>query len=198
VTVVITVVNILIRTLVIYMIERVGYWTVTGEISAIMVTCFIMTFFNTAILLLLADANLSEIKGLSWIPLNGPFPDLTEEWYIVIAPSLILTMVLNAASPLITLTSAAMTTVIFRSLDQGCGNYCCCKPAESTKCMTIQQYVNLYGGPPHVMSYKYSALLTTVCVTFMYGLALPELFPIAAATYWIYYVIEKFMITYYY
>jgi hypothetical protein len=41
------------------MIKKVGYKTISGEISAIMVTIFIATFFNTAILLLLADANLS-------------------------------------------------------------------------------------------------------------------------------------------
>lgn len=79
VTVVITVVNIIIRTLVIAMITRVGYWTQTGEIAAIMTTIFIATFFNTAVLLLLADANLKQVTLLSWLPgFNGPFPDLTE------------------------------------------------------------------------------------------------------------------------
>lgn len=48
------------------------------------------------------------------------------------------------------------------------------------------------------MSYKYSALLTTVCVTFMYGIALPELFPIASLTFFNYYVVDKFLITYFY
>lgn len=48
------------------------------------------------------------------------------------------------------------------------------------------------------MSYKYSALLTTVCVTFMYGVALPVLFPMAAFTFWNYYVVERYLITYWY
>jgi hypothetical protein len=72
------------------------------------------------------------------------------------------------------------------------------KPDKGTKCKTIQAYVNLYGGPPHVMSTKYSALMTTVCVTFMYGVCLPELFLIAALCYFLYYVCEKFLVTYYY
>lgn len=200
VSVVITVVNIIIRTFCIFMIKRVGYWTLTGEISAIMVTVFIMTFFNTAILLLLADASFKDNPTLSWLPgFNGPFPDLTEEWYIVIAPSLIFTMFLNACSPLIEICTAFLTSIVFRALDQGCSNYCCCKGGEKpTKCKTIQEYVNLYGGPPHTMSTKYSALMSTVCVTFMYGAALPELWLIAAFCYFNYYVIEKFLITYYY
>lgn len=119
VTVVITVVNIMIRTLCIFMIKKVGYWTVTGEITAIMVTVYIMTFFNTAVLLLLADANLGQIKVLGWIPglQGGVFPDLTEQWYIIIAPSLILTMFLNALSPLITIGSALATGFLFKGMD---------------------------------------------------------------------------------
>lgn len=138
VTVVITVVNIIIRSLVIFMITKVGYWTESGEIAAIMVTVYIMTFFNTAILLLLADANLKQIPVLSWLPLNGPFPDLTEEWYIVIAPSLIFTMFLNACTPWIDVITAILTQVLSRGLDQGFSSYLCCKPNKTTKCKTIQ------------------------------------------------------------
>jgi hypothetical protein len=41
------------------LIKMVGYHTETGEIASITLTIFIATFFNTAILLLLADADLS-------------------------------------------------------------------------------------------------------------------------------------------
>lgn len=61
-----------------------------------MISIFVATFFNTAILLLLADADLGQTTFLSWIPLRGPYPDLTENWYLNIAPSLIFTMLLNA------------------------------------------------------------------------------------------------------
>ena len=55
----ITIVNIVIRSFCIWLIQMVGYKTITGEIAAITVTIFVATFFNTAILLLLADADLS-------------------------------------------------------------------------------------------------------------------------------------------
>lgn len=127
VTVAITVVNIIIRSLCIFLIKKVGYHTETQEITAIMMTIFIATFFNTAILLLLADADLGEVKLLSWIPgLKGPFPDLTEQWYIIIAPSMILTMFLNSIYPWIDFGISFGTMVITRSLDQGFKSYCCC------------------------------------------------------------------------
>lgn len=138
ITVIITVVNILIRTLVILMIKKVGYHTATAEIAAIMVTVYVATFFNTGILLLLADANTNQVKSLAWFPfLNGPFPDLTEDWYIVIAPSLILTMFLNAITPYIEIVSYLLTDAIKRGLDQGCSNYLKCKTPKTTKCKTI-------------------------------------------------------------
>lgn len=96
VSVAITVVNTIIRTANIILIKKVGYHTESSEITSIMISIFVATFFNTAILLLLADADLGQTTFLSWIPLRGPYPDLTENWYLNIAPSLIFTMLLNA------------------------------------------------------------------------------------------------------
>lgn len=117
VTVVITIVNTIITMLCKFMISKVGYHTITGEITAITMSIFIATFFNTAILLLLADADLSQVLLLSWIPMAGPFPDLTEQWYIVVAPSLIMTMMINAFYPYIDLGISFGTLALFRALD---------------------------------------------------------------------------------
>ena len=48
------------------------------------------------------------------------------------------------------------------------------------------------------MHFKYAAILNTIWVTFMFGLALPLLFPIAALTFINYYFCEKVLLTYYY
>lgn len=58
ITGIITIVNTIIAMLCKFMITRIGYHTVTGEITAITMSIFIATFFNTAILLLLAQADL--------------------------------------------------------------------------------------------------------------------------------------------
>lgn len=111
---------------------------------------------------------------------------------------MILTMFLNAIYPFCDLAISFGTIALYKALDQGWSSYCCCKPDKTTKCKTIQEYVNLYAGPQHVMHFKYSAILTTVCVTFMYGIAIPELYVIGAFTFFCYYIVEKFCITYYY
>ena len=58
--------------------------------------------------------------------------------------------------------------------------------------------MNLYAGPDYLMHFKYAAILNTVWVTFMFGLALPRLFPIAAFTFFNNYVVERLLLTYYY
>ena len=64
--------------------------------------------------------------------------------------------------------------------------------------MTIQAYVNLYSGPQHLMHFKYASVMNTIYTTFMYGFALPVLFPIAALTFINIYIVEKLTVAYWY
>lgn len=72
-----------------------------------------------------------------------------------------------------------------------------CKRGQ-TKCTTIQQYVNIYSGPDYELHFKYAAILNMCFVTFMYGLILPILFPIALLFFVLMYIIEKLSLTYFF
>jgi len=48
------------------------------------------------------------------------------------------------------------------------------------------------------MHFKYSSMMNVTFVTFMYGLAIPILFPIALLSYIVLYTVEKLFITYIY
>ena len=56
-TVLITIINMVIQVISIFLIEHVGFHTYTEVAAAIMSTVTIASFFNTAILLLLTSAN---------------------------------------------------------------------------------------------------------------------------------------------
>lgn len=58
--------------------------------------------------------------------------------------------------------------------------------------------MDLYSGPEYLIHFRYSSMLNVIFVTFMYGMALPVLFPIAFLFFVILYVQERFLITYYY
>jgi hypothetical protein len=58
--------------------------------------------------------------------------------------------------------------------------------------------VDIYSGPLYFIHYKYSAILNITFVTFMYGLGLPILFPVAVLAFLVLYWVEKLMLYYSY
>jgi hypothetical protein len=79
---------------------------------------------------------------------------------------------------------------LFRVLDSGC------KSRKNTKSLTIQNYVNIYSGPEYQMHFKYAAMLNVVFVTFMYGMAIPLLFPLAFLFFLISIIVERLTLAY--
>ena len=67
-----------------------------------------------------------------------------------------------------------------------------------TKTTQIYQYLDLYSGAEYIIHFKYSILLNTTYVTMMYGLGLPILFPIAAFSYFVFWVTERYQMAYTY
>lgn len=186
------VINIILRTINIKLIQLIGYHTESEQTQVIMKSIFFTQFINTAILLLLVNANTQQ-TFLAFLGLDGQFPDFTFEWYIDIGPALIQTMFIAAIFPIIEFGYGYPMKWFFRRLDKGKD-----PSGNTTKKVTIQQYVNLFAGPDHLLHFKYSSVMNVTFVTFMYGLALPLLFPIALLAFFVLYVTEKLTITYYY
>ena len=113
-------------------------------------------------------------------------------WFRTIGNTLIGTMWFNAWFPILEVLMYWGLRLLFRWLDGGCCN--CDK--YKTKKTSIQGYLDAYTGPVYLMHYKYSTLLNVVFVTFMYGLAMPILFPIAMLSMFILYFQEKLMLYY--
>ena len=80
----IVVINKILTTVAIAGITWIGYDTHSEKDSKITNGVFAAQFFNTAILLLLVNANLSEVTPMiGWI-FNGPFNDFIPLWYRVV------------------------------------------------------------------------------------------------------------------
>lgn len=187
----------IIRDVSIIMIEYIGFHTETEQTAAIMSLITVATFFNTAILMLLANAN-TEDTVLSWIPLRGTMTDLNLNWYTDIADELVITMLINSIYVYLGFVMQAGMMILFRSLDKGCANFWYCRTTDQTKAKTIQQYVNIYAGPPHLMHFKYATCMNTIYTCFMYGLAMPVMFPIGCLTFLNIYIVEKLCVAYWY
>jgi len=113
----IVVINLLLRNSMLTLISWIGYHTESQQTNAIMVSIFIAQFFNTAILLLLTNAN-TEMAGLSFIPLKGKYPDLNFEWYNDIGASFVITMLTAALFPVIEFSIGFGMKSAFKFLDR--------------------------------------------------------------------------------
>jgi len=103
-------------------------------------------------------------------------------------------MIVNAVFPIVEFFGFWFMRFGFRLMDRGftsCNSY-------DTKKTSIQQYVELYSGPVYLMHFKYSVILNVSFITFMYGLALPILFPIAAFSFLVLFLAEKIQFYYSY
>jgi len=102
-SVLITVVNSILQVVIALLMEKVGYHTISQLTTETMTAIFTAMFFNTAIILIIVDANFTYIPHLSWVPLHGLYPDFEYSWYVSIAPSLLFTMVINSVYDWITI-----------------------------------------------------------------------------------------------
>mmetsp|Transcript_6920 Transcript_6920/g.5166 ORF Transcript_6920/g.5166 Transcript_6920/m.5166 type:complete len:223 (-) Transcript_6920:562-1230(-) len=153
-----------------------------------------MTFFNTALLLLLANANFSEAK----IPflkdyLRGKYTDFHAGWFVEVGETLVKTMIINAFMPLVEFGIGWGMSTFFRMMDRSFGS-----DTYKSKCKSVQQYVERYSGPVYQIHFRYSTILNTVFVTCMYGTAIPILYPVALLSFTILYLMERLLVFYYY
>lgn len=78
------------------LITWVGFTTHTEEIVKITNSIFIAQFFNTGILIVLVNANLSDNFTFLGTILHGPFTDYSPMWYKVCGYYIVQTMLVNA------------------------------------------------------------------------------------------------------
>lgn len=87
VTILVTIINIVIRTVNIKLITSIGYATVSKQVSLIMLSIFWATFINTGIILLMTNAELKDTPyPLALFPIHSQYPDFNENWYEQIGP----------------------------------------------------------------------------------------------------------------
>lgn len=117
----------------------------TQIVKQIYSSILISQFFNTAIILLISDANFEDFKLLSFLPFKGSNKDFTTQWHVVTGPLIVQTMLVLAFSPYYTFVPSYLQKFILRCYDSGLGHLT--NPLFKTKKTTVQQFLNLYSGP---------------------------------------------------
>ena len=99
VTVFIVALNVVLKMTAISLISWIGYDTHSETMTKITNGVFLLQFFNTAILLILVNANLSDVSSFLGNIFDGTFYDYSPQWYATVGNTLIETMLLNAFMP---------------------------------------------------------------------------------------------------
>lgn len=186
-------INYVLRLFIIKLIIYLGKDTESEQTKLITNGVFIVQFFNTALLLLMVNANLTEQSDFLGSFFARKITDFNTIWFADIGNTLIGAMIFNLYWPIMEFCAFYGLRTTFRLLDKSFNI-----KSDSTKKTTIQQYIELYSGPTFFIHYKYSTILNIVFVTMMYGIGLPILFPIASGSLFVLFVVEKIMIHYSY
>lgn len=158
------------------LISWIGYASETEKLSKITSFTFYMLFFNTAFLLLMVNADMSE-QPFSFGLTMGSYADFNALWWKAIGNALLSTMLINSIFPIVEFFMYwGLLRFPFRWMDK---SWSCSTDPEKTRKTSITSYIDCYAGPEFLMHFKYSSILNIIFVTFMYGLGLPMLFPYA-------------------
>lgn len=103
-------------------------------------------------------------------------------------------MIFNAGFPLVEYLFFLSERVFSRVRDKGMNGYCGTK--RITKHVTLSSYCEYYSSPPFPIHFKYSLMMNTVFVCFMYGAGIPLLFIIALLSFALFYCLEKIILVY--
>lgn len=100
-----------------------------------------MQYFNTAFLLLLVNADLSE-QPFSFGLTGGVESDFDKTWYKIIGNTIVATMIFSAVFPLMEAMGFFSLRLLTRIMDKGFTS-----DPYVTKRTSIQGYINTYSGP---------------------------------------------------
>ena len=188
----ISIFNYSLRGLIIYFVKKIGYDSLTKEISLIRFFIAKVSVFNKCVLIILTTANF-EFTDYAF---NGTFSDFNKKWYKTNGIIIVSTMLISTFFPLITISLEYFQDYCWRAYDQGT-----LRPLHfpiTTKCKTIAEYMSWYSGPEFLIHYKYAELETICVICLLYGPGIPMLFPLGLLNLCIIFVIERFALAKFY
>jgi len=191
VSIIIVIVNTILKFATIYGIYWVGEDTNSEQLTSITNGVFIAQFFNTGILILLVNGNMTEHEPHRLTKfIRGPFYDYYPMWYQEVGMKILMTMLINSILPYTVLASSFIVPKLMRGLDSKF------KGVYQTKKTSMASYIDLYSGKDYVIHFKYSNILNIVYVTMLYGIGMPILFPVAAFNFLNQYICERYILAY--
>lgn len=197
VSMLIVIVNFILKTMLIDLVSSLRLKTVTAETNYTMIAIWVGQFVNTAILVVLNNAAFNDIDGgygpLSQLFRVGTMTDFNVEWYKTVGTLLMKTLLMAGLWPLIEFAMFWSMIAFFRWMDKGFGS-----DEWFSKSPSLQAYIDTWAGPVYLIHYRYATILLQIGCAFLYGTGMPLLYFYAFIAYAVLYVNERLLVCYYY
>ena len=92
----IVVTNVILTNLTVNQVNKIGYPTHSKTYTQISFYIFVATFFNTGVVILIANAALGEKIPLVAMVFSGLFNDYSFDWYGNVGNQIVVSMIINA------------------------------------------------------------------------------------------------------
>jgi hypothetical protein len=150
---------------------------------------FLIQFINTGVIILLVNAQVSEVKLPDFFPIfAGAFPEFNVQWYAVVGYTISFTMILNIFTPHIGLLMKGFLGCFRRCCDRSCSFN-----KRKTKKVLQQDYEDLYTGPEMLLQLRYSQILADAFIMLLYSSGMPLLYVIGFISFFLSYWLDKFL-----
>ena len=136
VTILISLINIGIRTLNKILIVNIGYKKKSQEVRSMMQYIFYTQYFNTGFIFMLANSNFDYRPILKHLQLanKGQFPDFLTSWHLIVGPAIVQTMAFHSVFPIFNFLIFYLLRVLLRAWDSNCR---CFSKKHRTKTTTV-------------------------------------------------------------
>lgn len=177
----VVVVNAVLKTVLTAITRFERHASLSDATAALSLKIFIAQFINTALIVLLVNAQFDFVQQLG-LPngifglFAGGFSSFVPRWYAAVGVGICITMLSNIAVPHI----ATIIAVALRPCRR-----CCTTPVDDDEATAM------YALPVFDPSANYPVMINVVFVTMMYSSGLPVLLPVAAAFMWVTYWLDR-------
>ncbi|RHY28573.1 hypothetical protein DYB32_005869 [Aphanomyces invadans] len=149
--------------------------------AAVVVKLFFAQWINTAVIVLLVNAQLGNVPILHFF-LSGKLTDMERGWYTSVGAGITLTMLVNVATPHV---GPVLAAYVILPVKRG---------IQQFTTVTSSEMNALFANPAFDISVRYPVVLNTIFVTFMYAGGMPALLPLGAVSCFLNYAVDKLML----
>ncbi|RHY34758.1 hypothetical protein DYB32_000693 [Aphanomyces invadans] len=177
-----------------YLVLKQKSHTRSGVVVATVTKIFIAQFFNTALIVLLLNANMDDVMdnsagaSINGIKIfTGKYSDFSVSWYNDVGISLMLTMIINMVSPHAGVFITYVVLEIKRFADRSFSFDWTITHQETQRDLEA-----LYRGPEFDLASRYSVVINTIFITLLFSSGMPLMLLIGLFSMIITYWTDKF------